>query len=55
MPDDFGPGLPSIRAWTERHFAFSGYITGFDPGPLVEHRDELRRELGYEPTSESSS
>jgi hypothetical protein len=30
VPDDFGPGLPSIRDWTERHFAFSGYVTGFD-------------------------
>jgi hypothetical protein len=32
-PDDivdgtFGPGLPAIRAWTEQHFKFSGYITG---------------------------
>ena len=49
VPDDFGPGLPSIRDWTERHFAFSGYVTGFDPTPLVERREELRRELGYHP------
>ena len=49
VPDVFGPGLPSIRDWTERHFAFSGYITGFDPGPLLETREELRRELGYQP------
>jgi predicted glycosyltransferase len=49
VPDDFGPGLPSIRDWTERHFEFSGYITGFDPAPLVERREELRRELGYRP------
>ena len=28
VPDDFGPGLPAIRDWTERHYAFSGYITG---------------------------
>jgi len=49
VPDDFGPGLPPIRDWTERHFAFSGYVTGFDPGPLVEGREELRRELGYRP------
>jgi predicted glycosyltransferase len=47
VPDDFGPGLPSIRAWTERHFAFSGYVTGFDPTPLIEGRDALRRELGF--------
>jgi predicted glycosyltransferase len=48
VPDDFGPGLPSIRDWTERHFAFSGYVTGFDPAPLMERREELRRELGYQ-------
>jgi predicted glycosyltransferase len=49
VPDDFGPGLGSIRDWTERHFAFSGYITGFDPTPLIEGREELRRGLGYHP------
>ena len=49
VPDTFGPGLPAIREWTERHFAFSGYITGFDPEPLVERREELRAELGYRP------
>jgi predicted glycosyltransferase len=49
VPDDFGPGLPPIRDWTERHYDFSGYITGFDPSPLIEGRDELRRELGYQP------
>ncbi|HEX5148365.1 MAG TPA: glycosyltransferase [Candidatus Limnocylindrales bacterium] len=47
VPDDFGPGLPPIRDWTERHFTFSGYVTGFDPAPLIERREELRRELGY--------
>ena len=49
VPDDFGPGLPAIRDWTEQHYAFSGYITGFDPTPLIERREELRRELGYQP------
>jgi len=29
IEEPFGPGLPSIRAWTEAHFDFSGYITGF--------------------------
>jgi predicted glycosyltransferase len=47
VPDDFGPGLPAIRDWTERHFSFSGYVTGFDPTALVEGREALRRELGY--------
>jgi len=46
VPDDFGPGLPAIRDWTERHYSFAGYVTGFDPSPLLERRDELRRELG---------
>jgi predicted glycosyltransferase len=49
VADEFGPGLPPIRDWTERHYAFSGYITGFDPAPLVERREELRTELGYQP------
>jgi hypothetical protein len=49
VPDAFGPDLPDIRDWTERHYAFSGYITGFDPSPLIERRDDLRRELGYQP------
>ena len=49
VPDDFGPGLPAIRDWTERHYAFSGYVTGFDPAPLLARREELRAELGYRP------
>jgi pimeloyl-ACP methyl ester carboxylesterase/predicted glycosyltransferase len=34
VPDTFGPGLPSIRAWTEEHYDFAGYVTGFDPATL---------------------
>jgi UDP:flavonoid glycosyltransferase YjiC (YdhE family) len=49
VADSFGPGLPGIRDWTERHYTFSGYITGFDPAPLIEGRAEIRRELGYRP------
>ena len=49
VPDSFGPGLPAIRDWTERHYAFSGYVTGFDPTALVDRREELRLELGYHP------
>jgi pimeloyl-ACP methyl ester carboxylesterase/predicted glycosyltransferase len=50
-PDDvvdlpFGPGLPSIRAWTEAHYDFSGYVTGFDPATLAD-RAALRAELGF--------
>ena len=47
VSDDFGPGLGSIRDWTERHFAFAGYVTGFDPTAMVDGRAALRQELGY--------
>ncbi|HEY7737345.1 MAG TPA: alpha/beta fold hydrolase [Candidatus Limnocylindrales bacterium] len=49
VPDAFGPGMPTIRDWTEQNFRFAGYVTGFDPTPLVEGREALRRELGYHP------
>ena len=42
----FGPGLPEIRDWTARHFDFSGYITGIDPGEIAD-RSALRERLGY--------
>jgi pimeloyl-ACP methyl ester carboxylesterase/predicted glycosyltransferase len=45
VPDSFGPGLPSIREWTEREFEFSGYVTGFDPAAVRDH-GALRAELG---------
>ncbi len=48
VPERFGPGLPLIRDWTEEHFAFSGYVGGFDPARLPA-RDALRAELGYAP------
>ena len=32
------PGLPAIRDWTEAHFSFSGYVTGFTPPSLDEPR-----------------
>ncbi|WP_454043726.1 alpha/beta fold hydrolase [Cellulosimicrobium sp. Marseille-Q8652] len=44
----FGPGLPGIREWTEAHFDFAGYVTGFVP-PTAEDRQELRRSLGVGP------
>lgn len=47
-PDAFGPGLPRTREWTERHFDFTGYVSGFDPAALPP-RDALRAELGYAP------
>jgi pimeloyl-ACP methyl ester carboxylesterase/predicted glycosyltransferase len=42
VPDDFGPDLPPIRDWTEEHYDFAGYVTGFDPRDLGD-----RGELGY--------
>ena len=46
VPDNFGPDLPAIREWTEQHYDFAGYITGFDPASFVK-REAVRAELGY--------
>jgi pimeloyl-ACP methyl ester carboxylesterase/predicted glycosyltransferase len=46
VPDAFGADLPLIRDWTEQHYDFAGYITGFDPASLAD-REALRAELGY--------
>jgi pimeloyl-ACP methyl ester carboxylesterase/predicted glycosyltransferase len=46
VPRTFGPELPWIRDWTEKHYSFSGYVTGFDPSELGD-REVLREELGY--------
>jgi pimeloyl-ACP methyl ester carboxylesterase len=48
VPAAFGPDLPAIRDWTEEHFDFAGYITGFDPAAFAD-REALRAELGYGP------
>jgi pimeloyl-ACP methyl ester carboxylesterase/predicted glycosyltransferase len=48
IPQPFGPALPAIRDWTERHFVFPGYVTGFDPAEFAD-RERLRAELGYRP------
>lgn len=42
----FGPGLPEIREWTGRNFAFSGYALPFDPASLADS-DALRARHGY--------
>jgi pimeloyl-ACP methyl ester carboxylesterase/predicted glycosyltransferase len=34
VPGRFGPGLPEIRAWTEAHFSFCGYV-------LPDHQADL--------------
>jgi predicted glycosyltransferase len=46
VQDSFGPELPGIRDWTEQHYDFAGYVTGFEP---VTDREKLRAELGYAP------
>ena len=46
VAERLGPQLPMIRDWTERHFEFTGYVTGFDPAELRD-RCNLRAELGY--------
>ncbi|WP_084106718.1 alpha/beta fold hydrolase [Demequina sp. NBRC 110056] len=48
VPGTLGPGLPGIREWTESHFDFSGYITGFDPRSLGDG-DKLRASVGFGP------
>jgi predicted glycosyltransferase len=51
VPDTFGPGLPAIADWTDRHYDFAGYVTGFDPAEL-DDRERLRAELGYGPAEQ---
>jgi predicted glycosyltransferase len=46
VPGTFGPGLPSIRRWTTRHFACTGYVTGAPPLTAARRR-AVRRELGW--------
>ena len=42
VPGAFGPDLPLIRDWTQAHYDFAGYVTGFDPAQLAD-----RHALGY--------
>ena len=46
VDERFGPDLPAIREWTEAHYDFAGYVTGFDPDAYAD-REALRAELGY--------
>ena len=46
----FGPDLPTIRDWTENHFDFSGYITGFIP-PTFADRGRWRTSSATATTS----
>src|SRR6476619_6093030 len=50
-PDDivaerFAPHRLWTREWTEEHYAFAGYVTGFDPAEFAD-REALKAELGY--------
>ncbi len=45
VPERFGDELPQIRDWTERHYDFAGYVTGFEAAGV--DRERLRAELGY--------
>ena len=46
--EPFGPGLPRIREWTDRNFAYSGYALPFDPAAFAD-TEKLRSKLGYGP------
>jgi pimeloyl-ACP methyl ester carboxylesterase/predicted glycosyltransferase len=46
VPERFASHLPWIREWTEEHYSFAGYVTGFDPAEFSD-RPALRAELGY--------
>jgi hypothetical protein len=46
VPDPLGRGLPTIRDWTEQHFAFPGYVSGTRLNDEQE-RQELRERFGY--------
>jgi pimeloyl-ACP methyl ester carboxylesterase/predicted glycosyltransferase len=48
VADAFGPDLPLIADWTDRHYDYTGYVSGFDPADLGD-RERLRAELGYGP------
>ena len=54
VPDAFGPDLPLIRDWTEEHYDFAGYVTGFDPASSPTAR-RCAPSSATAPTSRSAS
>ena len=48
VPRHFGPELPFMPDWIERHFDFPGYVLPFDPADYAD-TERLRRELGFDP------
>ena len=51
VPDDLGPGLPSMRTWTEDNFDFAGYVTGLEPVDRRRARRAAGRARGTATTS----
>ena len=49
VPRHFGPDLPFMPDWIERHFDFPGYVLPFDPADYTD-TERLRRELGLDPS-----
>jgi hypothetical protein len=54
VPRTFGPELPWIRDWTAKNYAFSGYVTGFDPSALGD-RERCARSSATGATRRSAS
>jgi pimeloyl-ACP methyl ester carboxylesterase/predicted glycosyltransferase len=50
VPRNFGPELPFMPDWIERHFEFPGYVLPFDPEDYVD-TERLRVELGHDPAA----
>jgi pimeloyl-ACP methyl ester carboxylesterase/predicted glycosyltransferase len=48
VSEQFGPGLPGIREWTEQNFRFCGYVMDRMPASAPE-RAAVRRKLGLGP------
>jgi len=48
VPRHFGPELPFMPDWIERHFEFPGYVLPFDPADYTD-TERLRREQGLDP------
>src|SRR5207248_6241350 len=48
VPRHFGPELPFMPDWIERHFDFPGYVLPFDPADYAD-TERLRLEQGLDP------
>ena len=58
VPDSFGAELPAIRDWTEQHYEFAGYVTGFEPvadRATLAARARLRRRTSRSASSPSAA